>query len=243
MTGITGRVYVIRQMDNLTETAVELQKIPCLSGLSGEDINTLARSAELRRYSRNDTVFEESEPVKSFFIVRKGSIKLCKTSDEGREFIVKVIREGDHFCFVPVFIRSTHQVSSIAAEESTLVTIPAEVFTKVLTENIGPMGFRIIEGLCVRLRHLTDMVEDLTFKDVEYRVLTNLLRLACESSRGENIAVIRMTHQDIASMTGTVREVVSRITTKLKKEKVILKSSVRSFTIDRRMLLRLLSNK
>ncbi|MEK6672301.1 MAG: cyclic nucleotide-binding domain-containing protein, partial [Nitrospirota bacterium] len=145
MTGITDRVYFIIQMDNLTETAVELQKIPCLSGLSEEVIDTLAQSAELRTYSRNDTVFEESEPVESFFIVRKGSIKLCKTSDEGREFIVKVIKEGDHFCFVPVFVRSTHQVSSIAAEDSILVTIPADVFRKVLAKNIGPMGIRIIE--------------------------------------------------------------------------------------------------
>ena len=49
------------------------------------------------------------------------------------------------------------------------------------------------------------------------------------------------THNDIASMTGSVREVVSRTMSRLKKEGIIVDSNIKGFTIDTEKLSHLIS--
>jgi CRP/FNR family transcriptional regulator len=50
-----------------------------------------------------------------------------------------------------------------------------------------------------------------------------------------------VTHQEVASMVGSVREVISRTMRKLKKEGVIVDTSVKGIKVDRKALARHLS--
>jgi CRP/FNR family transcriptional regulator len=121
--------------------------------------------------------------------------------------------------------------------------VPADSFKKMLNSNVNPIGLKIISGLCMKIKYLSKLVEDLTFKDVEQRIILTLLRIAEEKASEESIVALTVTHQDIASMTGTVREVVSRTMARFKKEGVIASSSARGFKIDKDRLSRLLKRK
>ncbi len=59
------------------------------------------------------------------------------------------------------------------------------------------------------------------------------LRSAREQAGKDNIVPLSLSHQDIASMTGTVREVVSRTIAKLKKDYIIIDSSIKGFKVDK----------
>lgn len=224
-------------MTPTTELINDLRRIPCLSGLCREDIRIIEQMAEVKDVPQNQMVFTESDPVRFFFIVRRGAIRLFKSSSEGREIVIKVMRPGDYFCCVPLFgNRCESIVSAIAIEDSTLIAIPSEPFKKALFGNMNEFCKRLVTGLCNRVKYLSNLVEDLTFKDVEQRVIISLLRVAQEKSVNDDIVHLTLTHQDIASMTGTVREVVSRTMSRLKKENVIIESSIRGFKIDKRKL-------
>jgi CRP/FNR family transcriptional regulator len=108
---------------------------------------------------------------------------------------------------------------------------------------VNGAGLKIIAGLCSRVRHLSNLVEDLTFKDVEERVMLALLRMAEEKAADVRQVNLAVTHQDIAAITGSVREVVSRTMSRLKKEGVIIDSSAKGFLIDKENLLKLLGRK
>ncbi len=203
----------------------------------------MEQMARLKRISKNNILFEESEPVKFFFIVKQGTIKLYKTSKKGRELIVRIMNSGDYFCCAPLYTGGKYFVGAIAVEDSLLVTIPAEDFKKALRNEMTETGWKIISGLCNKIRYLSTLVEDITFKDVEERVITTLLRLAEERAPNAKVASLQLTHQDIASMTGTVREVVSRAMSRLKKEGVIVDSNVKGFKLDKERLLKLIHNK
>jgi len=218
----------------------DLRVLPCLSGLKEEDLSFMEQMARLKRISKNNILFEESEPVEFFFIVKQGTIKLYKTSKEGRELIVKVMGPGDYFCCAPLYTGGKYFVGAIAVEDSLLIAIPAEDFKKTLRNEVTEIGWKIISGLCNKIRYLSTLAEDLTFKDVEERVITTLLRLAEERAPDAKVASLQLTHQDIASMTGTVREVVSRAMARLKKEGVIVDSNVKGFKLDKERLLKLI---
>ena len=68
-----------------------------------------------------------------------------------------------------------------------------------------------------------------------------LRRLAGEKSSMDNIISLEVSHNDIASMTGSVREVVSRTMSRLKKEGIIVESNIKGFSLDRKKLSHLIS--
>ncbi|GAB4417484.1 MAG: Crp/Fnr family transcriptional regulator [Thermodesulfovibrionales bacterium] len=241
MTEAELKFYPNLQMNNTSEIAHGLRALPCLSGLRDEDLAAIEQVARLKRFGKNEIIFEELDCAKFLFIVVMGSVKLYKTSDEGRELIIKVIRQGDYFCCAPIYAAATYPVNAMSLEDSTLIEIPAADFKRMLRSRVGEMGLKIISGLCARIKYLSELVEDITFKDVEQRVIMALFRLSEERPFNEKIITLTVTHQDIASMTGTVREVVSRTMSRLKKEGIITGSSARGFNVKRERLLKLLS--
>ncbi len=70
------------------------------------------------------------------------------------------------------------------------------------------MALKILAVVGGRLRHLVGLVESMTFGSVTQR----LARLLLDASKmaGSESFVLPVTHQELASRLGTVREVVSR---------------------------------
>ena len=229
-------------MKNNSAMKRNLHVLPCMSSLSNAEIDIIGGITYIKKFIKNDVVFTESDPVSFIFIVKTGSIKLYKISQEGRELIVKIMGPGDYFCCASLFIGGRHSVSAIAVKDSTLIAIPADSFKKALRDSVGVLGFKIITGLCSKIKYLSGVVDDITFKDVEQRVILTLMKLAEEKATDDHV-FLALTHKDIASMTGTVREVVSRIMSKLKKNGIISESSSGMFKIHKSKLSCLVNKK
>lgn len=220
-------------MSPVPEIIDDLRSLPCLSGLGKDDLVSMGEMTRIKEISKNEAIFEESDPVRFFFVVKTGTVKLYKTSREGRELIIKIMGPGDYFCCAPLCAGGNYMVRAIALEDTTLIVIPSGTFMKALRNTVTEVGWRIISGLCKKIHYLSGLLEDLAFKDVEKRVMTTLLTLSSQIPQQNGFISLQLSHQDVASMTGTVREVVSRTMSKLKKEGVITHSSVKGFTIDR----------
>jgi len=211
----------------------EIRVLPCLSLFEDDEVDCLKEWIEVRSCKKDEVLFSEQEPVRYVFIVRAGRIKLFKSSSDGKELVIRIMRAGDYFCCASVLSDGKHLVNGIAMEESEVLMIPSEFFKNRLFEGVNPVVKRIIKGLCGRIRYLSQLVEDITFMNVEGRILHLLDRVAKDSFEdGSDEVTLSFTHQDIAAMTGTVREVVSRVMSKLKKENVIVKSTLRGFTVN-----------
>ena len=186
----------------------------------------------LKRFERNAVIFEESEPAERFYVVDAGSLRLYKASQGGRELSTRIIGSGNCTCCAPLFGNRRHCVSARALEDSTLIVVPAEIFREMIGSTLHEVGMVILSCLSRRVAHLSNLLGDVTFKGVEERVLRWLLRTARERSLRQEKVPLPFTHSDIASMTGTVREVVSRIMSRLKREGIITDSTVRGFRVD-----------
>lgn len=223
-----------------SEIIQDLRYFPCLSVLNDVELCAIGDIAQIKKVAKNEQVFMESEPMKSLHIVKTGSVKLYKSALVGRELIFKIMGPGDYFCCAPAFVSGKYFVSAMSLEDSVLIVIPINEFKKMIFGDVNTKTTKIITGLCNRIQYLSKFVEELTFKDVEQRILIALLRLAEKGSFEDDAPLFfSLTHQDIASMIGTVREVVSRVMSKLKKEGVIIESTVRGFKIDKERLVAL----
>ncbi|MFN3479324.1 MAG: Crp/Fnr family transcriptional regulator [Thermodesulfovibrionales bacterium] len=226
-------------MSQVFDVLPELRLLPCLSGLKDNDLDIIMRMARVKRFKKNEVIFEETENARFFFIIITGSVKLYKTSPQGKELLIRIMKQGDYFCCAPLYC-GTYHVNAMTMDESTLIVIPSEKFKELISGGVGGVGLKIISSLCSRVRYLSDLVENITFKSVEDRIILCLLKMAEEKETVEDIVNVSVTHQDLASMTGTVREVVSRTMSRLKKEGVVLESTARGFKIKKSGLLKLL---
>ncbi|MBF0458364.1 MAG: Crp/Fnr family transcriptional regulator [Nitrospirae bacterium] len=216
----------------------KLRALPCLSHLSADELELIERKSYVKTIAKNDMLFSSSDELKYIFILVSGSIKLFKTSEEGREIVIKTMTAGEHFCYAPLYTGRKQMVNAIALEKSSVINIPAEMFLDLMCDGLSGQGIKILHTLCQKVQHLSKIVESLTFKDVEKRVLSCILDLAEEKSPSGDIVLLNITHQEIASMTGSVREVVSRTMSKLKKSGIILNRTSKGFKIDKQLAIK-----
>lgn len=155
----------------------DLRAFPCLSGLSDEDFAIIGKKAGLKAISKNDVLFIEGEPVKFLFILEEGAIKLSNISRDGRELIIRIMKPHDYFCCAPLLTGGKSLVNATAIDDSTIITIPGDYLKKILFNEINESCLSIITTLCSKIGHLSNIIKDLTFEDVEHRIIITLLKL------------------------------------------------------------------
>jgi CRP/FNR family transcriptional regulator len=189
-----------------------LRRVPYFAPLDDAGISHLAAHATRRTYEKGEIVLVEGERCDGLHFVLAGRVKVYKTSPDGREHVLKILGPGRTFNDVPVFDGGPNP-GSIAALERAAVGMVPKAMVLVLVERQPRVALAVIRVLATRLRSLTLVVEDLAFRSVVARVA----RLLADCARGQSPVLEgapgpcgHLTQQQIAAMTGSVREVVQR---------------------------------
>lgn len=201
----------------------QLETIPFFKGLHREQLIAIKDLAFVRKYRNNEVLIHENEPCAGLFIFLSGSAKIFKTSRDGREQVLYFLGAGESFGEVPVFDGGGNPITLQAMEESYVMIIEKDDFKKLVSEN-PILARRTIESLAMRVRRLFSLVEDLSFNDVGKRLARLILDMAEEKGvqrDGKVVIEMNMTHQEIAAVVGTVREMVSRSLKKLERGNII----------------------
>lgn len=154
----------------------------------------------------------EGDSCEDLFFVVEGRVKVVKISAEGREQVLLILGPGRTFNDVPVFDGGVSPGTVEALEDGTIAVIPAERM-RALLERHPVIATAAARVMAARLRTMTLMVQNLAFRDVVGRVATVIKGCAVgEQPLIEDVphACARITQQELAAMTGTVREVVQR---------------------------------
>ena len=197
-----------------------LGQAPYFENLDRAVLAQLAAEARERRCAAGELVLAEGEPCQGLSFVVSGRVKAFKVSQDGREQVLRVLGPGRTFNDVPVFDGGPNPASIAALEESVVGLIPAQRI-RALVDERPEVAAAVIGVLAARLRAMTEMVEDLALRGVAARVARLLLecsRGAPSLAEGGGEHCAHLTHQQLAAMTGTVREVVQRALKALERE-------------------------
>jgi CRP/FNR family transcriptional regulator len=96
------------------------------------------------------------------------------------------------------------------------------------------VALKVLAVVGRRLRHLVQIVESVTFGSVTKRLARMLLEMRQEA--GDDEFPMTLTHQELASRLGTVREVVSRNLARFRAEGLVQVQEQRLKVIDRAAL-------
>jgi len=181
-------------------------RLPYFNSFGDAAMERIGRDAAEMSFDRGQVIFLEGEPCRGMYVVRTGRVRVFKTSAEGREQVLFIARDGDSFNDVPVFDGGPNPASAAALDPAVVYLVPRQTLLGLIEG--CPAARAVIALFAARLRHLTAVVEDLSFRSV----LSRLARLLLEAAGKENgpAPLRQMTQDEMAAMVGTVRDVIGR---------------------------------
>ena len=187
---------------------LELLKTACyFSKLDTPALQDISRFLFEKQFPAGEVILWEGEEEEVLYFVISGLLKLFATSAEGREFIVRIVYGGDSINDDSVFNREPSILSAMTLSPVVVYGLRQPNLHKIL--RIYPqVSSNIAEVFAARQRYLVRLATELVFKNVTSRLAHLLLERQKLARAGtENL---RITQQEMASMIGTVREIVSR---------------------------------
>jgi CRP-like cAMP-binding protein len=208
-----------------------LQSILYFYGLSLAELDSIRKFIFEKTVERGEVILIEGEPSEVLYFVASGVVKVFKTSAEGKEQILSIVRPGESFNDIPVFDGGPNLASAQAMGPVALYGIRRRDLEVILREH-PQIALNVNKVLAGQARRLGSLVEDLSFKHVIGRVAKILLEHAGDGTGPGP----RLTQQEMAAMAGTVREVVGRSLKALEGEGVIRLERHRIVITDREAL-------
>ena len=182
-----------------------LSSIPYFTGLGESGLDSIRPYVYEKKAGRGELLLAEGDMADALYFVVEGVVKVFKTSADGKEQILSIIRPGESFNDVAVLNGGVSLVSAAAMGPVLLYAIKKSNLEKVMREH-PQIAFNIINVLSQRVTELILLVEDLSFRHVTGRVAKMLLEYAGDKTRDRP----RLTQQEMAAIIGTAREMVGR---------------------------------
>lgn len=192
-----------------------LRQIPLFAALTPEDLALVAKVTVARRYQRGDLIILAGQPGGALYFVRSGLVKVFKTSEEGKEQVLRLMGPGHTFNDVPALDGGPNPASASALEATVVYATGGTQLRRLIAERPG-VAEAVVRTLAAALRYLVTVVEDLSFLPVRARVAKILLEQEAELAQAEGASESgepvhhRLTQQEMAAMAGTAREMVGR---------------------------------
>ncbi len=188
-------------------------------------LTEITEHMHLREYQRGDVLFWEGDPCEGLHIVEQGSAKIFRLSPQGRQYIVRILQEGDTFAEVPAFDGGMNPVNVEALETCRMWVIEGEMLRE-LVKAYPAFAQKVLVNFGRMLRGMVRMVSEMAF----YQVTHRLARLIAEQPQERSAP--HWTQEQLAARLGTVREVVARSMKELERSGAIKVEDRRIQIID-----------
>lgn len=185
---------------------------------SPELVKKLEEYSIRKEYEAGSIVLNENAYIRSIPLVVKGTLKVIRTDEDGREILLYYIKAGESciMSFLGGLHNETSKVKAEVEEDVEILFLPIDkvsLFIKEYPEFLEYI-FRLYHK---RFEELLEIVNAIAFKKVDER-LVDLLQKKVKLTHSNVIAI---THEQLANELGTARVVVSRLLKKLEEDEVV----------------------
>lgn len=218
-----------------------LSRLDLFHGLSEEELLQLNHVTPLEIRNKGTVVASPHMEPKVLYIVKSGKVRLYKLTAGGKELTLDILGAGHLFGEMTSF-HTGSAMFAITMEDSVICEIESRQFRRLISEQ-PDLAFKYIELVTGRLKEMEELLEYMAYGSVRQRLLFLLHKLAAKFSPDSEAAEewapleIELTHQELATMTGSIRETVTPILNQLASEGVLRKEGARKpYSIHRSRL-------
>ncbi|MDP1993445.1 MAG: Crp/Fnr family transcriptional regulator [Syntrophales bacterium] len=193
----------------------QMQTLDLFQGVPAEKLRTLAERSRYKTYRAGEMFIGETDPAHAFYVIVTGQVKLYKSSPEGKEQTLYLLRPGDPFGMCTAFAIDSFPANAMALEESGVLMIPGPVMETVATSE-PRLLMNIIQILADRLTESMTLIESLSLMEIPQRLASFLLHaLTREGDKEINRLELTITQRELAKILGSTPEALSRAVRKM----------------------------
>ena len=201
-----------------------LRQVPLFESLDDAEIDALSELTFTRTFNKETVIILAEEEGDTLFIIKDGQVKVSIVSEEGREVILSLLGGGAVFGELSLLDGKPRSANVVATEDTELLMLRRTDFVQLIYKT-PQIATALLAELASRLRKTDRQIEGLALLDVTSRISETLLQLASEQGSESEEGIIirnRPTHQELANMSGTTRETVSRVLKRLASQGYII---------------------
>jgi CRP-like cAMP-binding protein len=178
---------------------------------------------EFIAYDKDEFIYMEEDSATHVYMIVSGRVKIGHYLENGDEVVSAILSKGEVFGELAMAGEEKRRDFAQAMEPTTICPLTTEELKELMYED-KELSFKILKLIGLRIMKLERKLELLVFKDARTRIIEFLKDAA--SWKGikvgdETMIQTRLTHKDIASLTGTSRQTVTTILNDLKDNNLI----------------------
>ena len=178
----------------------------------------LLRYGTTKSFEEGEVILRENSYIKAIPIVTKGSMKVIRTDEDGKEILLYYIKAGESciMSFLGAMHDDTSKIKAVAEEQCEVLFIPNDKVSSLIKEYPQWLDY-IFRLYHKRFEELLEVVNEIAFKKVDERMLS-FIQKKCELTKSQTLTI---THEQLANEIGTARVVVSRLLKQMEDEGLV----------------------
>lgn len=186
-------------------------------------VKAMAGKHTFLNFKREQFIYFLDDKATHIYMIVTGRVKIGRYLDEGKEITTAILSTGEIFGELVLAGEDTRRDFAQAMDDCTICPLSLEEMKELMYEN-RELSFKMLKFVGLRLMKLERKLELLVFKDARTRIIEFIKDAASWKGKKvgfETLIQTKLTHQDIASLTGTSRQTVTTILNDLKEKNMI----------------------
>ncbi len=186
-----------------------------------QGVTTLSENRILKKIRKKDMLYMEGDSPNFLYFVVSGKIKIFKSNEWGKEFIVDIKKDGDFIGYAALLEDSKYKESAMAIENSELTIIPRKDFFQLLYSN-SEVAIQFVKLMSGNYSEAEEKLLKLAYDSARKRVAEAIIFVS-QKYRGDGNKELSFAlhRENISGLSGISPESVSRNLTDFKEEGLI----------------------
>lgn len=187
-------------------------------------VKTMAERHSFNYFKKDEFIYFPNEEANYIYMIANGRVRIGHYLDDGKEVVSAILTTGEIFGELALAGEERRRDFAQAMDSNTTVCPLSIDELKALMKDNRELSFKILKLMGLRLMKLERKMELLVFKDARTRIVEFLKDAASWKGKKvgyETLIPTRLTHKDIAALTGTSRQTVTTILNDMKEKNLI----------------------
>ena len=186
-------------------------------------VKTMADKHTYLEFKKDQFVYFPNERATHIYMIVNGRVRIGHYLDDGKEVVTSILSTGEIFGELALAGEDERRDFAQAMDQVTICPLSLDDLKELMKEN-KELSFKLLKLVGLRLMKLERKLELLVFKDARTRIIEFLKDSASWKGKKvgfETMIPTKLTHKDIAALTGTSRQTVTTILNELKDKNLI----------------------
>lgn len=210
------------------------EQIWLFEGAGSKALCVVAKELIRKRLAAGEDLFRQGDSADSVYLIKMGSVKLWKITEDGRSVTLDIRKAGDLLGESVLLEEGLYPVGATCLEPTLICGFDKATF-EALIMNHPDVGLVVIRNLSRRVQQLSGKVGALSEPNLEdrlYEVLVNVAWEVGSRAPGGWTIAFPLTHEEIGFLVGAHRVSVTRTLARLRGTGKIRLSGKRLFVRD-----------